>query len=112
MLNLMFLLPILLFSIAVSLCIGILVYRYARTRGMPALLWAIVAALVPSFLGVIIYLLVRGSHLSLRCPHCGASVGESDLFCWHCAQSLQPKAGKSDADTDADSDLYISPSIL
>ena len=39
--------------------VGFFVYRDARQRDMNALLWAFVAALVPAFIGLIIYFLVR-----------------------------------------------------
>ena len=80
--------PILLFVLAVPLCIGILVYQDARQRDLPAILWALVAALAPSMIGLIAYLIIRSSRPSLRCPHCGAPVSESDLFCRRCSQPL------------------------
>ena len=51
---------IFVFCIALPLSIGILVYRDARNQLMSApLLWAILAALAPSFIGLIVYLVVR-----------------------------------------------------
>ena len=51
---------IFVFCIALPLIIGILVYRDARNQLMSApLLWAILAALAPSFIGLIVYLVVR-----------------------------------------------------
>ena len=55
-----FFLFILIFCVALPLVIGILVYRDARNQAISApLLWAILAALAPSFIGLIVYLVVR-----------------------------------------------------
>lgn len=51
---------ILLFSIALPILIGVCVYRDASKRvDCSPLLWALVAALVPSFIGLVIYLIIR-----------------------------------------------------
>ena len=55
-------LTILLIAIAVPIVIGVLVYRDAKRREMTGpLAWALAAALAPSFIGLVIYLVVRGS---------------------------------------------------
>lgn len=106
-----------LFNLAVPICIGVFVYRDAKTRGMEPILWALVAALVPSFIGLIIYLVVRsgyavyhcancgaaveeqyavcprcGADLKLRCPSCGRYVQADWQMCAHCGQQLEPSA--------------------
>lgn len=49
-------------GVAVSVVIGVLIYRDAQARQMdPPILWALVAALVPSFIGLIIYFIVRST---------------------------------------------------
>lgn len=54
---------ILLFVLAFPLVIGVLVYRDASKRvDASPWLWALVAALAPSFVGVIIYLIVRNDY--------------------------------------------------
>ena len=70
--------------------IGVYVYRDAKTRGMNAVLWALVAALAPSLIGLIIYLLVRGSYSNLRCPQCGTSVQEQYVICPQCGAKIRP----------------------
>ena len=53
---------LILVAIAVPIVIGVLVYRDARRQDMPSPLgWALAAALVPSFLGLVIYLVVRST---------------------------------------------------
>ncbi len=70
--------------------IGIYVYRDAKRRGMNAVLWTLVAILAPTFIGFIIYLLVRGSYADLKCPRCAAHVTEQYVVCPKCGAKLQP----------------------
>ena len=46
-------------TIAVPVCIGLFVYQDAKSHGMTAWLWTAVAVLIPYFVGLVIYLLVR-----------------------------------------------------
>lgn len=70
--------------------IGVYVYRDASRRGMNAILWAFVAALVPSLIGLLIYLLVRGNYSDLRCPGCDTPVNEQFVVCPKCGAKLRP----------------------
>ena len=54
-------------NLAIPICIAVYVYQDAKRRGMEPILWALVAAIVPWFIGLIIYLLVRSGHSA---PHC------------------------------------------
>ena len=65
------LLVVLAIFVAIPVLVGVYVWRDASRRGMNAPLWTLVAALAPAFIGLIIYLLVRGSWPDLRCPACG-----------------------------------------
>ncbi len=73
-----------------SAVIGIYVYRDARSRGMHAVLWTLIAILAPTFIGFIIYLLVRGNYANLKCPRCDAPVAEQFVICPKCGTKLQP----------------------
>lgn len=77
------------FFICVPLILGIYVYRDAKSRGMNAILWALVAGLAPTFLGFIIYLLVRGSYSNLLCAQCGERVQEAFVVCPRCGVPLK-----------------------
>ncbi|MBR5533375.1 MAG: zinc ribbon domain-containing protein [Ruminiclostridium sp.] len=77
------------FFILVPLLLGIFVYRDAKDRGMNPLLWALAAVLCPSFLGLIAYLLVRGSYANWKCPRCGSPVQESFTACPQCGAKLK-----------------------
>ena len=77
------------FFIVVPLLLGVFVYRDAKDRGMNALLWACIAALCPSFLGLIAYLLVRGNYSNWKCPRCGGTVRETFAACPQCGAKLK-----------------------
>ncbi len=53
---------IILIAVAIPIVIGALVYRDARRQEIAGpLAWALAAALAPSFIGLVIYLVVRSS---------------------------------------------------
>jgi len=88
--SLIFVIAILIpFFICVPLLIGIYVYRDAKRRAMNAPLWALIAILMPSLLGFLIYLLVRSSHSDLKCPTCGSPVTEQFAVCPQCGTRLK-----------------------
>ena len=54
---------VLMCALAIPLLVGILVYRDANKRvDCNPWLWALIAALAPSFVGLIIYLIIRGDY--------------------------------------------------
>jgi predicted RNA-binding Zn-ribbon protein involved in translation (DUF1610 family) len=72
----------------VKIGIGIFVYRDAKRRGMEPAPWVIVAVLVPYFIGLIAYLLVRKS-VQVTCPSCGDHTGAESNFCPRCGEELK-----------------------
>lgn len=70
--------------------LGVYVYRDAARRGMNAILWALVAVLAPSLIGLLVYLLVRGNYSDLRCPRCDAPVDGQFVICPRCGAKLRP----------------------
>ncbi|MFL6428276.1 MAG: zinc ribbon domain-containing protein [Acidobacteriaceae bacterium] len=64
------------------LCLGY-VYADARRRAMPAVLWTLLAALVPNLLGFLFYFALRKPSLS-QCPRCGRAVEAGQRFCPSC----------------------------
>ncbi|MGN0474050.1 MAG: zinc ribbon domain-containing protein [Acutalibacteraceae bacterium] len=82
---------LMLVCISIPVMLGVFVYRDAKARGMEPLLWALIAVLAPSFIGLIIYLVVRKDHIVLNCPRCGGEVQEYFTTCPGCGQKL--KAG-------------------
>jgi len=76
--------------ICIPFIVGVYVYRDAKRRNMNALLWALVAALAPTLIGVIVYLLVRSNYSDLKCPLCDAAVTEQYVVCPKCGAKLRP----------------------
>jgi hypothetical protein len=72
------------------LCLGY-VYGDARRRAMPAVLWTLLAALVPNLLGFLFYFALRRPTAS-QCPRCGRAVEAGQRFCPSCGldQSSAP----------------------
>ena len=96
---LIFVLLILLLLFGSLIALAVYVARDARRRGMNAVLWVLVVLLVPGYVGLIIYLLVRPSaplyqcgqpveRSFARCPYCGAQLLAS---CPNCGQAAQPE---------------------
>jgi len=77
--------------LVLPILIGVYVYRDAHNRGMNAALWTLIAALAPSGIGLIIYLVVRSDFNSYECPNCKASVLEEYSSCPKCGTSLKAK---------------------
>ena len=74
---------------AVPVLMGVYVYRDATRRGMNAALWTLIAILAPTFIGFIIYLIVRGNYSDLSCPACAAPVTEQYVVCPKCGTKLR-----------------------
>lgn len=85
----LFLIVYLVVLVGIPVLIGVYVYRDASRRGMNAVLWTLVAVLAPVFVGLIIYLLVRGSYSDLKCPSCAAPVTERYVSCPKCGARLK-----------------------
>jgi DNA-directed RNA polymerase subunit N (RpoN/RPB10) len=73
--------------------IFLFVYKDAKTRKMPSLLWALIATFVPGFIGLIIYLVVRQAP-SVKCLNCGKSIGKDYKVCPHCLASTSLRCPK------------------
>ncbi len=71
------------------------IYADAKRRRMRHVLWAWLA-LVPYFIGVILYFILRDP-LPTPCPHCGTAVPQAFAFCQGCGASVHatcPQCGK------------------
>ncbi len=76
-------------NLVIPICIAVFVYKDAKNAGMEPILWALVAALIPSFIGLIIYLIVRSGHSAWHCARCGAPVEEQYAVCPQCGAALK-----------------------
>jgi hypothetical protein len=83
------------FILAYSALVGF-IYVDAKRRRMRHVMWAWLA-LVPYFVGVILYFILRDP-LPAPCPHCGTDVPQAFAFCPGCGASIHPtcsQCGKS-----------------
>jgi hypothetical protein len=65
-----------------AICLGY-VYADARRRGMPPVLWTLVAAFIPNLLGFLLYFASRRP-IALPCPRCGQAITPDQRFCSWC----------------------------
>jgi RNA polymerase subunit RPABC4/transcription elongation factor Spt4 len=83
------------FILAYSALVGF-IYADAKRRRMRHVMWAWLA-LVPYFVGVILYFILRDP-LPLPCSSCGMEVPQAFAFCPGCGASIHPtcsQCGKS-----------------
>ena len=64
------------------LCLGY-VNADARRRGMPPILWTLIAAFIPNLLGFLLYFALRRP-VALPCPQCGGATTAGQRFCSWC----------------------------
>lgn len=84
-----------IFLVAYCALVGF-IYADARRRRMRHVMWAWLA-LVPYFVGVILYFILRDP-LPTPCPRCGTDVPQTFAFCPGCGASVHPtcsQCGKS-----------------
>lgn len=83
------LIPILFIILSVPILMAVYVYRDAKARDMNPGLWTFLVLFVPSFMGFIIYLVVRGNYSGLMCPNCGSGVEKNYSVCPKCGTRLK-----------------------
>jgi RNA polymerase subunit RPABC4/transcription elongation factor Spt4 len=79
--------PFTFFLIYVAV-VAALVYRDASKRGMDPWLWAAIAAFVPFFIGIVIYLVVRANGHAV-CANCGKTIRSEYKVCPYCGKSRE-----------------------
>ena len=90
-------LTIMLLALATVVCLGVWTYRDAKARGLEAGVWTAVVVLVPSFIGLLLYLLVgrrrsEGAPRAVVCPSCGATTEAGRPYCSSCGGHLDGAA--------------------
>lgn len=80
--------------LCIPVAMGVYVYKDAKRRGMNAVLWTAVAIFVPSFIGLIVYLILRNEYSANTCPKCGKNVLNEFLVCPECAYPLKQTCPK------------------
>jgi hypothetical protein len=91
-----------LFSFGIPLTILVLVllvgyvYGDAKRRGMPYVMWTLLAFFIPDGIGILLYFILR-KPLPKPCPGCSQPVPSGFVFCPHCGTPLQatcPSCGR------------------
>ena len=77
-----------LFMLVFVLLVGY-VYGDAKRRGMPYVMWTLLALFIPDGIGIILYFILR-KPMPKPCPGCSQDVPSGFVFCPHCGTSLQP----------------------
>ncbi|MGN0154748.1 MAG: hypothetical protein ACI4A3_09865 [Lachnospiraceae bacterium] len=83
-------------AIALMVLLGVWVYRDAKNKGMNGILWTAVVILVPSCIGLIIYLIVRMDNEKVICSNCNTAVNGKNRFCSNCGVELVPVVDTSE----------------
>ena len=79
-----------LVDVAISVTMCVLVYKDAQKRDLNPVLWSLIVILVPSLIGLIIYLIVRSDKKKIPlCPCCGGPVKEEYSVCPNCGNRLK-----------------------
>lgn len=65
------------------------VFRDAKRRGMNTWLWLVIVIIVPNFLGLLVYLLLRSPLTRERCPQCGFLTRSDQAFCPKCGHRVK-----------------------
>lgn len=80
-----------LLIIAIPFTVAYIVYNNAKSRNMNAWIWTLVSVLLPYFVGVIIYLVVRQSYPlanARKCSVCNNGVQQGWKVCPNCGADL------------------------
>lgn len=78
------------FALAAKVLLGVWAYLDAKERDISAAVgWGFIVALVPLFIGLIVYLAVRSSESRRNsCPSCGKRNLQEAQFCSNCGNTL------------------------
>lgn len=93
--------------------LGLWVKNDAAERGMDnPVIWALVVALVPNLLGLIIYLVVRTNHgRTLPCVQCGYPIKDAASFCSRCG-TQQPVETQTAAPVPVNDKHYLRKFVI
>jgi len=87
-LNISILAVVFLICLAIAAVIVFFVSKDAKKRNMNPLLWALLAAFAPFFLGLILYMICRNPITELQCPNCGTAIENGVSSCPNCGNLL------------------------
>jgi len=71
--------------------VGIWVYRDAKKKGLPAVMWAVAATLLPGLVGLLIYIVYRADKKpTMKCRSCEKDIEWGVGFCPYCGYQSPP----------------------
>jgi RNA polymerase subunit RPABC4/transcription elongation factor Spt4 len=79
---------VIIFFLLIKLIMSIYAYTDSKKRNMQSIIWMLLVLLIPNYIGLIIYLVVRQNDDYLNCPNCGFKVKRSFKVCPNCNQPL------------------------
>lgn len=86
----MFIFPIVTILLLVYFIgLGTFVYIDAPKHGMQKWLWILVVTLVPNFLGLVVYLIIRSINEKETCINCGKTIEKDYNICPYCKHNRQ-----------------------
>ena len=80
---------VLAIAVIIPVLIGVYVYRDAKSLNLNAVMWTLIAVLVPGYIGLIAYLIVRSQSSHYNCPTCNASIQPEFVVCPNCGSRLK-----------------------
>lgn len=80
---------VILMALIVPILIGFYVYKDASSRRMNAILWALIAVFAPTYIGLLLYLVIRNDYSNLQCPTCQFPVKPTFTACPSCGTKLK-----------------------
>ena len=78
-------------GLVLAICVLLIGYVNgdAKRRGMPYVMWTLLALFIPDGIGIILYFILR-KPMPRPCPGCSQEVPSGFVFCPHCGTPLQP----------------------
>lgn len=76
-------------SIVLNIIICVFVYNDAKKRNMNGVLWVLIILLVPLFIGLVLYLILRKDY-NIKCSACGELLKDIYTVCPACGAQLKP----------------------
>ncbi|MDO5156026.1 MAG: hypothetical protein Q4D51_08670 [Eubacteriales bacterium] len=77
-------------AIVMTVLLAVWTYRDANEKGLNGIMWTLIVILVPSYIGLIVYLCVRYDSKKVTCSKCMKQVNGNSRYCSNCGQELIP----------------------
>lgn len=78
----------LVITLIIKIIIVLYVYNDSKSREMKQYLWSLIVFIIPSYIGLIIYLIFRNRNEYTSCPNCHFKIKKKSTICTNCNQIL------------------------